>query len=179
LPLGATCGEDWIDFDLETSLNSAQFLDAMVPQTLSGLEWRRAIPLRGDERGLQDLLQYAEWSFQPYQPDQARGLVEQLLERSTGEQLLFKKRSKRGKIREIDARPKIRQIELDGRGLRVVLGASPAAPEGALGLFDYLRACLPDLEEHPMTVFKIDRVRFLRQLEGELVAAVQVPDQEG
>ena len=101
-----------------------------------------------------------------------RGLVAQLLAGATGETLSLSKRNKKGKLVDVDVRPRVKEAAAWGEGFRVVLGASPNAAEGPLGLFDFLRAAAPDLEEHPMTLFRIDRTRFLRADAGGLVPAV-------
>lgn len=178
LPLGATCGEDWIDIDLEEALPGPEVLRALREQTLPGLEWVAGALLTGGEGKIQNLLQYAEWTFLPYQPEEARPLVEAIQRACTGESLPFLKKSKKGKVREIDVRPRILRSEPEGDGLRVVLGASPAAAEGAIGLFDFLRACLPDLGDHPLTVFRICRERFLRKEGEELLPAFEAPATE-
>src|SRR5690606_37751557 len=118
---------------------------------------------------------FGEWRFDPWEPEAARPLVQAVLEASSRPSLTLNKRNKKGKLREVDVRPAIRSSQADGDGFRVVLGASPTAPGGTLGLFDYLRAVLPDLEDHPMTVFRVERVRFLRVEGGELVPAVTPP----
>lgn len=178
LPLGATCGEDWIDVDLDEPVPGPEFLERVAPQALGGLTWVHAFLLPEGAPALHECLDFGEWRFQPYQPEEARPWIEAALEASARPELILKKRSKRGKLREVDVRPAIRLAEPVDGGFRVVLGASPSAPGGALGLFDYLRAVIPDLEDHPMTVFRVERVRFLR-IEGEALVPAVTPPSEG
>lgn len=175
LPLGATCGEDWLDIDLDEPLTGPEFLERVTPQALGGLTWTQAFLKPDGAPALHKYLHFGEWRFEAYEPDVAGPLIEAALEAAALPELVLQKRSKKGKLREVDVRPAIRLAEPVEGGFRVVLGASPSAPGGALGLFDFLRAVIPDLEEHPMTVFRVERVRFLRVEGGELVPAVTPP----
>lgn len=173
LPLGATCEEDWLDIDLDQGLAGDEFLERVGAQTLDGLTWTRAFPKPEADAGLQDLLQYARWRFEPYRPTEDTELVERLRVALEGGALVLRKRNKRGKLVDVDARARIRRVEMREGGVEVVMGASPSAPEGVLGLFDLLEITLPDLEEHPMTRLRIQRTGFLRDQGGELVPAIE------
>lgn len=176
LPLGVTCQRDWMDFELEEAVESRDFLARMAPQSPAGLTWVAAHPVGEGEGDLQALLQYAEWSFRPWDSDRDGPLLEKIGLAARGDRLPFQKLSKRGRPRDLDLRPMIQRVEGDARGLRVVLSAAEGNPEGAIGLFDFLRACLPDLEDHPLTRFQICRESFLRLEGGQLCDAVETPE---
>lgn len=178
LPLGAEAHADWLDIELVEPWSGDQFLDAVRPQTLDGLWWEHAHLVPEGGAKLQQLLQYARWSFTPY--DEAdRGLVEQAVAGSGQDSLVITRRNKKGKVREVDVAKAMHEPEAVDDGWQVTLGASQAAAEGNLGLFDYLRAVLPDLDRHPLTVFRVARLGFLRRDEasGELVEAISEDDE--
>ncbi len=173
LPLGVTCKEDWLDIDLEAPLPAEEFLQRVRAETLPNLDWVHAYQIQKGTPPLHELLEYGEWIFSPYDAEEAAPVVATLLEAANGESLVMRKKNKKGKIRERDVRPRIKLAEASGSGLKLILGASANAGEGPLGLFDFLRTALPDLENHPMTLFQIERTRFLRELEdGSFVSAI-------
>lgn len=176
LPLGATCGEDWLDVDLDGALTGDEFLSRVADQALQGLDWRHAFVKPEGAPPLHELLLYGEWNFEPYEGTGGAGHLDTMVANTQVDELILRKRSKRGKLRELDVRSRIKVAEKTAAGARVVLAASPNAPEGPLGLFDYLRVVLPDLEEHPMTCLKIERTRFLREVDGALAPAITPPE---
>ncbi len=173
LPLGVTSREEWLDLDLEEPLPPAEFLARCRPQCFPGLDFVEVFELATGDPLLQDVLQYSEFRFEPWDPVAGADLVARAVAASTGASLPAKRTNKKGIEVEYDARAKIRRCEVDGAGFRVVLGASPVAQEGPLGLFDYVAAAVPDLVEHPLAAFQVERIRFLRQDgSGALVPAV-------
>lgn len=173
LPLGVEAREDWIDVELADPMDPAEFRERVAPQCLPGLEFGRCfLTDRGAPR-LEVLCAYAEWGIHPFEGGPGGELMEPLVAAADAETLVISKRNKKGKVRDVDVRPKIRELAAEDGGVRVVMGASTSSAEGPLGLFDFLRACLPDLEEHPLSVFRVERRGFLRLTDdGGLVPAI-------
>lgn len=176
LPLGVTCSEDWIDIELTEAVPPEVFLARVVPQCIQGLRLERVLVRRPEDPPLQDILQYAAWTLTPY--EEGQGWLERIEASLARDELILEKTNRRGRTRRVNILPRVLECARKGPALRLVFGASPSAEEGPLGLMDFLRVTLGEVEDHPMTSLAIHREGFFQKVDGDLRPSISKDELE-
>jgi len=140
LALGVTSNGEYLDVKFTKELNPTEIKDALNSTCPEGIEVLEVIPLSEDEPAAMASVGYAKYKIKFSNINISENDIDNFL---NNEEIIIKKKSKKGRIKDLNIRPGIHSISLDEDNLIMVLATGSKLnikPEFCLQtLCDYLK----------------------------------------